>query len=448
MTNCSFCGKQEVQQYTFDNLFTCNECMGNPDNFMDSNDDGNIIYIDSNGKKIILNENESIEMTVEHDAAVLSLSHQFDFLRRQLEEKDNLIRELILIIKQIEMKKCESIISIDKPMLSNNTSLSLNRTFTFANSNEFINSTPAPQTPVSLSSSSYTYSSNSDEYVISDEVFIDDNDTSIRINKNEKKINNFTNFTKVFRMKEKSKESLRNQMKDIRHLHHVQYCENKKTTILTNELYSNISDSSIPSADDFINKAAIENREKAKAALAKLAQKEIHPRYRVPNQSFPWSNGTTLVIGDSILQGLEEYKLKRYNMKIRSFPGCVVDDLYDYVKPLLKKNPTNIIIHCGTNDSSAKSSGQIINELTNLKNFIEEKAPGINVIFSSPTLRVDNLILNNKLLAVSKYLAENFTFLVLSRNIDRSCLGKKGLHLNPKGSGRLASNLIALVKRL
>ena len=41
MTNCKFCGKDEVQDYTFDNIYSCNDCMKNPENFMNLDDDAN-----------------------------------------------------------------------------------------------------------------------------------------------------------------------------------------------------------------------------------------------------------------------------------------------------------------------------------------------------------------------------------------------------------------------
>ena len=38
--------------------------------------------------------------------------------------------------------------------------------------------------------------------------------------------------------------------------------------------------------------------------------------------------------------------------------------------------------------------------------------------------------------------------IIENENIDSSCLGKAGLHLNPKGSGRLVMSFISQMKRL
>ena len=64
MTNCKFCGKDEVQDYTFDDIYTCNDCMKNPENFMNLDDDANdIIFIDANGKRVIIDSNKSMDIT-------------------------------------------------------------------------------------------------------------------------------------------------------------------------------------------------------------------------------------------------------------------------------------------------------------------------------------------------------------------------------------------------
>ena len=49
-----------------------------------------------------------------------------------------------------------------------------------------------------------------------------------------------------------------------------------------------------------------------------------------------WRPGTTLIVGDSMLNGVEERKMPSY-VKVRNFPGSTVRDIYDYVKPLLRK---------------------------------------------------------------------------------------------------------------
>ena len=90
-------------------------------------------------------------------------------------------------------------------------------------------------------------------------------------------------------------------------------------------------------------------------------------------QAHAWNHGCTLIAGDSILNGIDERKLsKRRNVKVRNFPGATTADMKDYLKPLLRKKPTNVILHVGTNDSVNHDAGTIINDLLDLKQSIEK----------------------------------------------------------------------------
>ena len=122
--------------------------------------------------------------------------------------------------------------------------------------------------------------------------------------------------------------------------------------------------------------------------------------------------------------------------------------MYDHLKPYLKKKPTNVILHVGSNDATMeKNCDQIRNELLLLKGFILNALPGVNLYISCPTVRVDNLDAHIKLCKLARILKSGENF-ISNDNIDRYCLGKKGLHLNQKGSGRLATNYISLLRCL
>ena len=55
-----------------------------------------------------------------------------------------------------------------------------------------------------------------------------------------------------------------------------------------------------------------------------------------------------------------------------TFPvrGVTIDDLKHHLAPLLKKKPEHIILHIGTNDDFSKKSGQILDELLQMKQYI------------------------------------------------------------------------------
>ena len=54
-----------------------------------------------------------------------------------------------------------------------------------------------------------------------------------------------------------------------------------------------------------------------------------------------------------MLSGIEERRIAKRDrkVKVKIFPGATIDDMYDYIKPLLKKCPDDIILHAGTNNT-------------------------------------------------------------------------------------------------
>ena len=56
---------------------------------------------------------------------------------------------------------------------------------------------------------------------------------------------------------------------------------------------------------------------------------------------------------------------------MRSLPGATIDDMYDYIKSLLKKTPDNVILHTGINEKTRSPSKIFFDELS-LKSFIEK----------------------------------------------------------------------------
>ena len=93
-----------------------------------------------------------------------------------------------------------------------------------------------------------------------------------------------------------------------------------------------------------------------------------------------WKKGTTLIVGDSMLAGIEEKRISgNRSVKVRIFPDATTHDICNYLKPLLKKNRDKIILHVGTNMVN-ETSRDISNEILSLKNFIEKLCPTCKVI--------------------------------------------------------------------
>ena len=66
---------------------------------------------------------------------------------------------------------------------------------------------------------------------------------------------------------------------------------------------------------------------------------------------------------------------------MKCFPGATIEDIYDYIKPLLKKCSTNIMLHIGTNSTINETSRT--DKILFLKKFIEKASPNCNVCIKS-----------------------------------------------------------------
>ena len=68
-----------------------------------------------------------------------------------------------------------------------------------------------------------------------------------------------------------------------------------------------------------------------------------------------------------MISGLKENLIsKNGSIKVRSFPGSTVDDMFFNVVPVLKKRPNYLIIHVGTNNATNHTS-ENLDKLLKLK---------------------------------------------------------------------------------
>ena len=106
----------------------------------------------------------------------------------------------------------------------------------------------------------------------------------------------------------------------------------------------------------------------------------------------PFPKGTCLIVGDSILAGIDENRLStgKHKVKVRYFPGARTDDMYDYTKPLLRKLPGYIILHIGANDAVNNTSREILDKILKLKTYIQKKLPKCQITISTPVKRHDH----------------------------------------------------------
>ena len=133
---------------------------------------------------------------------------------------------------------------------------------------------------------------------------------------------------------------------------------------------------------------------------------------------------------------------RKKHVRVYPFPGATTDEIESFLKPLIARQPDEIIIHIGTNDLSKTSAGQVTDNI--LKLAAEIKKHGIKCSISSLITRKGEL---NKVKQVNAKLAKEIKTdtcikLICNNNITSNHLNNEGLHLNKRGDRALALNLI------
>ena len=167
------------------------------------------------------------------------------------------------------------------------------------------------------------------------------------------------------------------------------------------------------------------------------------------NKNHTWAPGTTLIIGDSMIGGIRETQIApRKNIKVRSFAGATVRDMKDYVLPLLRKKPSRILVHVGTNDAVQSSADEIVEKIVGLRDFIKSHLD-VPVIISSPINRQDKndlaIIIRN---VNAKLKSLKNIDLIFNDNIILKHLGKQKLHLNTSGTTQLVRNFLCKLRSI
>ena len=161
-----------------------------------------------------------------------------------------------------------------------------------------------------------------------------------------------------------------------------------------------------------------------------------------------YPSDTTVVLGDSILNGVIQEKLSRPGrpLKVHNFRDATLDDMKYHVIPIIRKEPSFAILHIGANDAAHTTSKEILDQILELKALIIKELPTCRVVISTPTVRSDDAKaaltvsqLTNKLLELNIETVDN-------RNINHRNLGQKGLHLNQSGTSRFAKNIFNIIK--
>ena len=143
-----------------------------------------------------------------------------------------------------------------------------------------------------------------------------------------------------------------------------------------------------------------------------------------------------------MVSGIDEKRLskKHSNVNVFHFAGARIEDVNQYIIPIIKKEPDYLILHVGTNYATTNTSKKIVDDLLILKSNISKQLPIFRIVLSKPIIRHDNGKANLAIRNVNKHLPALQSEFIENDGISSQHLGRKGLHLNPKGKDRLALN--------
>ena len=172
------------------------------------------------------------------------------------------------------------------------------------------------------------------------------------------------------------------------------------------------------------------------------------------NLSTSQQRETIVIIGDSMIKDIQPHKLaKTFNAWINkiSISGMTSMEMKHYLQPSLFKKPSAIIIHCGINDLMQSTSvGNIYQEIKAVINNVKGKLPNCAIYLSSVIQQVKDKDLNPIIDQLNDTFNNvcnetNVNFLD-NGNISIDYLNNSGLHLNKRGTAKLACNFRDCIK--
>ena len=80
-----------------------------------------------------------------------------------------------------------------------------------------------------------------------------------------------------------------------------------------------------------------------------------------------WSRGTCVVIGDSMVAGIDERKM---SSKVRSFPGATCSGMYHNLVRILERKLNHVMLHVGSNGVAHYKGTEIVDKLLELNHLL------------------------------------------------------------------------------
>ena len=122
----------------------------------------------------------------------------------------------------------------------------------------------------------------------------------------------------------------------------------------------------------------------------------------------------------------------RLGSPVTNYPcAATTEDILGQCKPITRKKLDIIVLHAGTNDLKSNEESSIVKNIVEIKETITNISPSTETMISLVISRYDSELLNDKAIIVNERLTENFpkTDIIDNSNLDKGCVGLKGLHL-------------------
>ena len=163
-----------------------------------------------------------------------------------------------------------------------------------------------------------------------------------------------------------------------------------------------------------------------------------------------------LIIGDSIIQGINENKFhKNFGTKVVPLRGKGIIEVCEYLDQVIFKrgNPKNIIIHTGSNDINKLTIDEMENRFEELIEFVKNKFGASKIIISMVIDRFGNdefkqkvQSFNTVLKDICKRLKVQYVF-HNDINKNQECYRDDNIHLSNAGTSIFVKNLKELLRR-
>ena len=220
--------------------------------------------------------------------------------------------------------------------------------------------------------------------------------------------------------------------KDLRDKNPMPALQTKKNTA-SKPVKDKVKDSERPRPTDIARNEKIKSKNRSdEIDLTGLESERGHP-------STSKTKSCIFIAGDSVVKDVRGWLLSRHKyVKVYSFSVADTTDMNNFIKPLLKRRPDEVILHIGTNNLvSTLSPEQIVDKILKLRLIITSY--GIKCTISTIVRRDDGFW--QKACEVNQLL---FSEIPAEQLIDNSELGSRHLngsrlHLNTAGSAKLAT---------